>query len=101
MNLRYERLKREVQERVLINGGGTAKDADRIMRKSFQEVLDQLHKEWDLYYDNDRHVQAFDKMRDINTLKGMIVEYETRQHDQARTSIQYPSVSEILDDIKK
>ena len=79
MSLRYQRLKREIQERVLINGEGTAKDADRIMRKSFQEVLDHLHKEWDLLYDNDRHVQAFDKMRDINMLKGMIVEYETRQ----------------------
>ena len=79
MSLRYLRLKKEVQERVLINGEGTAKDADRIMRKSFQEVMDRLQKEWDMYYDNDRHVQAFDTQRDINTLKGMIVEYETRE----------------------
>lgn len=69
MSLRYKRLEREVQERVIINDGDVT--------KSFQEVLDRLHKEWDLYYDNDRHVQAFDTQRDINVLKGMIVAHET------------------------
>lgn len=69
MSLRYKRLEREVQERVIINNGDVT--------KSFQEVMDRLLKEWDLYYDNDRHVQAFDTQRDINTLKGMIVAHET------------------------
>lgn len=69
MSLRYKRLEREVQERVIINNGDVA--------KSFQEVMDRLHKEWDLYYDNDRHVQAFDTQRDISVLKGMIVAHET------------------------
>ena len=69
--LRMKRLQKEVQERVLMNDGN--------LKKSFQEVLDHLYKEHELYYDNDRLVQAFDTMRDINTLKEMIVEYNTLQ----------------------
>ena len=71
--LRIKRLQKEVQERVLINDGN--------LKKSFQEVLDHLYKEHELYYDNDRIVQAMDAMRDINTLKEMIVEYNTQQNN--------------------
>jgi len=67
--LRMKRLQREVQERVLMNDGN--------LKKSFQEVLDHLYKSHELYYDNDRIVQAMETMRDINTLKEMIVEYNT------------------------
>ena len=69
--LRMKRLQKEVQERVLINDGN--------LRKSFQDVLDHLYKEHELYYDNDRIVQAMDTMRDINTLKEMINKYNTLQ----------------------
>ena len=71
--LRIKRLQKEVQERVLINDGN--------LKKSFQDVLDHLYKEHELYYDNDRIVQAMDAMRDINTLKEMIVEYNTQQNN--------------------
>lgn len=67
--LRMKRLQKEVQERVLMNDGN--------LKKSFQEVLDHLYKERELYYDNDRLYRAFDTMRDINTLKEMITEYNT------------------------
>ena len=65
--LRMKRLQREVQERVLINGGN--------LHKSFQQVLDHLYKSHELYYDNDRIVQAMETMRDITTLKEMIQKY--------------------------
>ena len=61
--LRMKRLQREIQERVLMNDGN--------LKKSFQEVLNHLYKEHELYYDNDRMVQAMETMRDINTLKEM------------------------------
>lgn len=67
--LRMKRLQKEVQERVLMNDGN--------LKKSFQEVLDHLYKEHELYYDNDRHVQAIDTWKDITTLKEMINEYNT------------------------
>ena len=67
--LRMKRLQREVQERVIMNDGN--------LKKSFQEVLDHLYKEHELYYDNDRHVQAIDTWKDITTLKEMINEYNT------------------------
>lgn len=67
--LRMKRLQKEVQERVLMNDGN--------LKKSFQEVLDHLYKEHELYYDNDRLVQAIDTMKDITTLKEMITEYNT------------------------
>ena len=67
--LRMKRLQKEVQERVLMNDGN--------LKKSFQEVLDHLYKEHELYYDNDRHVQAMDTWKDITTLKEMINEYNT------------------------
>ena len=69
--LRMKRLQKEVQERVLMNDGN--------LNKSFQDVLDNLYKEYDIYFDNDRIVQAMDVMRDINTLKEMINEYNTLQ----------------------
>lgn len=69
--LRMKRLQKEVQERVLINDGN--------LNQSFQDVLDHLYKEHELYYDNDRIVQAMDTMRDINTLKEMINKYNTLQ----------------------
>lgn len=65
--LRMKRLQREVQERVVMNDGN--------LRKSFQEVLDHLYKEHELYYDNDRLVQAMNVWKDITTLKEMIVKY--------------------------
>ncbi len=65
--LRMKRLQKEVQERVIMNDGN--------LRKSFQDVLDHLYKEHELYFDNDRIVQAMDVMRDINTLKEMINKY--------------------------
>ena len=67
--LRMKRLQKEVQERVLMNDGN--------LKKSFQEVLDHLYKEHELYYDNDRIVQAMDTWKDITTLKEMINEYNT------------------------
>jgi hypothetical protein len=67
--LRMKRLQREVQERVLMNDGN--------LKQSFQDVLDNLYKEHELYYDNDRHVQAIDTWKDITTLKEMINEYNT------------------------
>jgi hypothetical protein len=69
--LRMKRLQKEVQERVLMNDGN--------LNKSFQDVLDNLYKEYELYFDNDRIVQSMDVMRDINTLKEMINEYNTLQ----------------------
>ena len=69
--LRIKRLQKEVQERVLMNDGN--------LNKSFQEVLDHLYKEHELYYDNDRIVQSMETMRDINTLKEMINKYNTLQ----------------------
>lgn len=69
--LRIKRLQKEVQERVLMNDGN--------LNKSFQDVLDNLYKEYELYFDNDRIVQSMDVMRDINTLKEMINEYNTLQ----------------------
>lgn len=67
--LRMKRLQKEVQERVLMNDGN--------LNKSFQEVLDHLYKEHELYYDNDRHVQAINVWKDITTLKEMINEYNS------------------------
>ena len=69
--LRMKRLQKEVQERVIMNDGN--------LNKSFQEVLDQLYKEHELYFDNDRIVQSMETMRDINTLKEMINKYNTLQ----------------------
>jgi hypothetical protein len=69
MQVRMKRLQKEVQERVIMNDGN--------LRKSFQDVLDHLYKEHELYFDNDRIVQAMDAMRDINTLKEMINKYNT------------------------
>ena len=60
------RLKREVQERVLINGG------DEL--GALHEVHDKLFKEWDWFYDNDRHVQAFDVQRDLVIVKNWLIE---------------------------
>ena len=67
--LRIKRLQKEVQERVIMNNGN--------IKQSFQDVLDHLYKEHELYFDNDRIVQAMDVMRDINTLKEMINKYNT------------------------
>lgn len=69
--LRMKRLQKEVQERVLMNDGN--------LNKSFQEVLDNLYKEHELYFDNDRIVQSMEVIRDINTLKEMINKYNTLQ----------------------
>jgi len=62
--LRIKRLQKEVQERVIMNDGN--------LEQSFQDVLDHLYKEHELYFDNDRIVQAMDVMRDINALKEII-----------------------------
>ena len=62
--LRIKRLQKEVQERVIMNNGN--------LKQSFQDVLDHLYKEHELYFDNDRIVQAMDVMRDINALKEII-----------------------------
>jgi len=69
MQVRMKRLQKEVQERVIMNDGN--------LKQSFQDVLDHLYKEHELYFDNDRIVQAMDVMRDINTLKEMINKYNT------------------------
>ncbi len=69
MQVRMKRLQKEVQERVIMNDGN--------LKQSFQDVLDHLYKEHELYFDNDRIVQAMDAMRDINTLKEMINKYNT------------------------
>ena len=65
--LRKRRLTKEVQERVIMNDGN--------IRESFQDVLNHLYKEHELYFDNDRHVQAINTMNDITTLKEMMAEY--------------------------
>ena len=65
--LRMKRLQKEVQERVLIKDGN--------LNQSFQDMLDHLYKEHELYFDNDRIVQSMNVMRDINTLKEMINKY--------------------------
>lgn len=65
--LRMKRLQKEVKERVIMNDGN--------LNKSFQEVLDHLYKEYELYYDNDYHVQAMSVWKDILTLKEMITKY--------------------------
>ena len=70
--LRMKRLQKEVQERVLMNDGN--------VREAFQDVLNHLYKEHEVYFDNDRHVQAINTMNDITTLKEMIVEYNTLQN---------------------
>ena len=62
--LRIKRLQKELQERVIMNDGN--------LEQSFQDVLDHLYKEHELYFDNDRIVQAMDVMRDINALKEII-----------------------------
>ena len=46
-----------------------------MLRNAFQEVLDHLYKEHELYYDNDYHVQAMNVWKDILTLKEMINKY--------------------------
>jgi hypothetical protein len=69
MQVRMKRLQKEVQERVIMNDGN--------LKQSFQDVLDHLYKEHELYWDNERIVQAMDVMRDINTLKEMINKYNT------------------------
>ncbi len=69
MQVRMKRLQKEVQERVIMNDGN--------LKQSFQDVLDHLYKEHELYFDNDRIVQAMDAMRDINTLKEMINKHNT------------------------
>ena len=71
--LRMKRLQKEVQERVLMNDGN--------LNKSFQDVLDNLYKEYDIYLDNDRIVQSMDVMRDIKTLEEMINKYNTQQNN--------------------
>ena len=71
--LRMKRLQKEVQERVIMNDGN--------LRKSFQDVLDNLYKEYDIYLDNDRIVQSMDVMRDIKTLEEMINKYNTQQNN--------------------
>ena len=70
--LRMKRLQKEVQERVIMNDGN--------IRESFQDVLNHLYKEHELYFDNDRHVQAINTMNDITTLKEMINKYNTLQN---------------------
>tara|TARA_R100001198_G_scaffold84245_1_gene58048 strand:- start:2005 stop:2268 length:264 start_codon:yes stop_codon:yes gene_type:complete len=59
-NLNEIRLKKEVQERVLMNNGDVL--------FSLQQVKAQLYKEWDYLYDNDRLVQAFDCQRDMKVV---------------------------------
>ena len=71
MQVRMKRLQKEVQERVLMNDGN--------LKQSFQDVLDHLYKEHELYWDNDRIVQSMEVMRDINTLKEMINKHNTLQ----------------------
>jgi tellurite resistance protein len=69
--LRMKRLQKEVQERVLMNDGN--------LKKSFQDVLNHLYKEYELCFDNDRLVQSMEIHRDINMLKEMINKYNTLQ----------------------
>lgn len=65
--LRIKRLQNEVKEGVVMCDGD--------IRNAFQEVLDHLYKEHELYYDNDYHVQAMNVWKDILTLKEMINKY--------------------------
>ena len=70
--LREIRLRKEVQERVLMN------DGDVLF--SLQQVRAQLYKEWDFLYDNDRLVQAFDCNKDLKVVdKWIELEKNTSQ----------------------
>lgn len=69
--LREKRLQKEVQERVLMN------DGDVLL--SLQQVKAQLYKEWDILYDNDRLVQAFDVQKDMKVVDKWI-KYEKLEY---------------------
>ena len=63
---------------------------------TLEQLYMKLINERELLVDNDRWLQASDCQKDIN----IVMEWIDLETNQARTSIQYPSVSEILDDLK-
>ena len=65
--LRKLRLKKEVQERVLMNDGN--------LKLSFQDLYDNLFNQKELLIDNDRLLQAIDVQKDINVIQNWIKEY--------------------------
>tara|TARA_X000001382_G_scaffold93122_1_gene67717 strand:+ start:1086 stop:1310 length:225 start_codon:yes stop_codon:yes gene_type:complete len=65
--LRKLRLKKEVQERVLMNDGN--------LKLSFQDLYDNLFYQKELLIDNDRLLQAIDVQKDINVIQNWIKEY--------------------------
>ena len=65
--LRKLRLKKEVQERVLMNDGN--------LKLSFQDLYDNLFNQKELLIDNDRLLQAIEVQKDINVIQNWIKEY--------------------------
>ena len=65
--LRKLRLKKEVQERVLMNDGN--------LKLSFQDLYDNLFYQKELLIDNDRLLQAIEVQKDINVIQNWIKEY--------------------------
>ena len=65
--LRELRLKKEVQERVLMNDGN--------VEKSLHEVYEALFNEKEVLLDNDRLLQAIDANKDIKVVREWINEY--------------------------
>ena len=65
--LRELRLKKEVQERVLMNDGN--------VEKSLNEVYEALFNEKEVLLDNDRLLQAIDANKDIKVVREWINEY--------------------------
>lgn len=66
--LRRKRLVSQVADVVMENG--------MLMTDAMEYVLDELYKEHDMLWDNDRLVQAFDCKKDINIMNEMIKEFK-------------------------
>ena len=67
--LRELRLKKEVQERVIMNEGN--------LKLSFQDVYENLFNEREFLMDNDRLLQAIDVQKDIKVIQNWMKEYNT------------------------
>lgn len=67
-SLRELRLKKEVQERVLMNDGD--------VMKSFEEVYEHLFDTKETLLDHDRLLQAIDVQKDITIVRKWINEYK-------------------------
>ena len=66
-SLREIRLKKEIQERVLMNDGN--------LKLSFQDVYENLFNEKEMLLDHDRLLQAIDVNKDIKIVLNWMNEY--------------------------